>query len=135
MAASNNKETKNDFTKIYSDVTPYNENTPYIKEVLLVGLNSGKLSKTEYNSFINKNFKPDQCFNELVNYIVAAPIKKELLDGEFPNALINLCADNTYDEINKKYDCGLREVNKAAPYLYKAKFFEKFRRLPGEAVK
>ena len=128
-------EGKKDFTKIYKDDTPYNENTPYIKEMLLVGLKSGKFSEATYNNYLEKNFKDEQLFNWLVNCLVTTPINKQLLDPDLPNALINLCADNTFDEISKKYDCDLREIKKAAPYLYKAKFFEKFKRLPGELAK
>jgi hypothetical protein len=135
MITENVDKDKKDFTKIYKDDTPYNENTPYVKELLLVGLKSGKLSEATYNNYMSIDFKSDDRFNWLVKLMVLTPINKTLLDPDYPNALINLCADNSYDEISKKYDCDLREIKKAAPYLYKAKFFEKFRRLPGDLIK
>jgi hypothetical protein len=115
--------------------TPYEGHLPAMKTIFKNAVDSGKFTESTMNDFAKVTPPDDKEKTDIIKKLIQkAPIKPELIDGKYPAVLIKQAADNTYDDIVRHVPGGLNNLKANAPELYKAKFFEKFGRLPGDVA-
>ncbi|MBS1526715.1 MAG: hypothetical protein JST19_13745 [Bacteroidetes bacterium] len=110
-----------------------NDAAQFSAELLAIvqnAVNAGKLTRSEADKMLKIANNSPAVEDSIKGVIKAQPIKPENISGKFHHRLISLAATKSYDEIKNKESGGLNDLMYEAPELYKAKFFEKFGRLP-----
>jgi hypothetical protein len=111
------------------------EHTPATKAIFKNAVECGKFTQGEMDDLAKITPADAEMLKVLKGLIQNRPINPELIKGKYHPNLIDQAANNSFDNIHKCFDCDLRNMKENAPELYKAKFFEKYGRLPAALPK
>jgi len=106
-----------------------------MKAIFKNTVEAGKFPQATMNDFANALPSDDKEKMDILKRIIqTTPIKPENIEGKYPPVLIKQATESTYDDIVRHAPGGLSNLKANAPELYKAKFFEKFGRLPADVA-
>lgn len=109
------------------------QHTPATKAIFKNAVASGKFTQAEIDHLAKITTNDPDVLAAMKGIIKKTKIRPELIEGKYHHTLIKQAATKSYDEIHAS-DCQLRGMKADAPELYKAKFFEKFGRMPGDVA-
>ena len=108
--------------------------SPKTKAMLKNAVDVGKFTQEFANGLADVTLPENpEMVDDLTKTIMRTKIKPKNVEGKFNDKLLKKAATKSYDEIHVE-DCQLRGMKEAEPELYKAKFFEKFGRLPADVA-
>jgi hypothetical protein len=117
-------------TKPVEPQLPVAELSPEILAVVENAIQAGKFTKSEADKLLSIATKDSSVEDAIKKIVKDEKIKPENIKGKYHHTLISQATDNSYDQIEKTVRGGTMDLRRYAPELYKAKFFEKYGRLP-----
>jgi hypothetical protein len=108
--------------------------TPGMQAILDNAIACGKCTKAEVDNLMAIADDNADVISAIKGIIKLKPIKPENIEGKYHQAIVKEAATKTYDQISNGGDVQLRSMKAIAPELYKAKFFEKYGRMPADVA-
>jgi len=97
-------------------------------DVVENGIAAGKLTETMASDLLSLD-DSDQSVRDIFDFVKAAKIKPDRLEGKIPKQIMPLLHKNWRD-LKNEYGDGTKTLKEHAPEVYKAKFFEHHDRMP-----
>jgi len=99
-----------------------------ISEIILNALNVGKINTSTADAYL-KLASDGENHSSIIELISSTPINTDLHEGKVHKSLVPLLSMN-WDQLKCYYGDGTKKLREYAPEIYKAKFIEKYGRMP-----